>query len=372
MPLSTNSGTDALAQKATRPDLREILFDGFRFISKNYEIIQRSAFHIYQSALPFTPMKTLLHNVFIKDNLLQLGGGPERWDALISTTRCEGLSHRITFSMDNLHFASRDEEGVHLWDATSGTPVKSFKGDRLVLSSDFSVVALSKDRAVTLYNVTSNAPIADCYISSTEIAELALSFDGSRMAVGFGDGTVGLWDSREKGGFIAGFGGYACKDGQLEFSPRGYHLAFLSYGGDIQLSNGFNGGFIARMSYNSEQLSKFVFSHSGSRLAALTTKYTGGLLADRDLTLWNCENGEIVGVATDVRNVLAISNDGSLIATGGWRKGVVQLWSGNSGRIAVCVGENKNKNKNKNEKGKWEPLASPGYRSANHQRWFDR
>ena len=189
----------------------------------------------------------------------------------------------------------------------------------------------------------SNAPVANYHIPSTRVLELALSFDGSQLAVGLSDGTVSLWDRRGMHGFIASLGGYACNPGRLEFSPASYHLAFLSDDGGIRLWNGLKGEYNASLSFGpAESVSshtrsqlaapvrkdlrrfvKFVFSHSGSRLAALTKDESG-----HDLALWNGDNGKSIGVAIDVGHELAISDDGSLIATAGQEK--VLLWSGNS------------------------------------------
>ena len=212
---------------------------------------------------------------------------------------------------------------MKLWDATSGAPVKTFNGDKIALSGDFSIVALSKDNTLTLYNVTSNAPIANYNMLSVGIVELALSFDGSRLAAGLSDGTVSLWD-RGLGGSITTLGCYSHKNGRLEFAPSGYHLAYLSDDGGIRLWNGFNGKSLASPSCRSEKLVEFVFSHTGSQLAALMEKNDDVY----QLTLWNGENGEFTCVAAAVGDVLAISDDGSLIATG--RREEVRLWSWNS------------------------------------------
>ena len=305
-----------LEQKSSSSDTREILFDAFRFTSRHYDVIKRSALHLYHSALPFTPTKNRLSNVYINDNLRRLGGGPERWDALVAFANHDDFVYRIAFSLDRSLLASWGTGEMKLLDAASGIPVKTFKGDKFALARDFSAVALSRGGALALYDVSSSASVAN-YIPSAKVVELALSFDGSRLAVGLLDGTVSLWD-RGRDEPIAKLGGYARNHGRLEFSPASYHLAFLSDDSDIRLWDGFKGGFIATLCCKSMHV-EFVFSHSGSRLAALTKR--------NDLTLWNGENGKLIGMAMGAGQVLAISDDGSLIATGRLE---VQLWSGTS------------------------------------------
>jgi WD40 repeat protein len=85
---------------------------------------------------------------------------------------------------------------------------------------------VSQSHTLTLYDVTSNAPVATFTLSTT-VDRLALSPDGARLAAGLSSGTVILWNGRT-GECIASLGGYASEGGQLEFSPNGSNLAFLS------------------------------------------------------------------------------------------------------------------------------------------------
>jgi WD40 repeat protein len=231
--------------------------------------------------------------------------GPRQWDALIATLNHEMncRASRVTFSSSNNHLASWAGQEMKLWDATSGTPIKTFRGTEIALAGDFSVVALSQSGTLTLYDVASNVRVAN-FAPSNKVSRLAISFDGVRLAAGLEDGTVSLWDKGTSQS-IASFPGYARKGGQLDFAPSGYNLAFLSAYGVIQLWNGFNGEPIANLYHGSGEHVKFVFSRSGSRLAATTKK--GDVYG---LTLWNGENGELI-----IQH-LAISDDGSLIATG--------------------------------------------------------
>jgi WD40 repeat protein len=91
------------------------------------------------------------------------------------------------------------------------------------------------------------------------------------------------------------------------------------------LWNGFNGESIANLTHEpEEEVWRFMFSRNGSRLAALTKKDDVHCL-----TLWNGENGKLIGVAMDIGYSLEISDDASLIVTG-VGKDVIQLWSGDS------------------------------------------
>ena len=173
---------------------------------------------------------------------------------------------------------------------------------------------------VLLRTVASNSIVAG-FSPTANIRSLALSFDGLRVAVVLSDGRVTLWSGRTSR-YIAGLYGYHRR---LEFSPGGHTLAFLSRDGGIRLWNGRDGKYIASLKYQSETHVEFLFSRNRSRLASLAE--TG---SERTLTLWNGKNGKFIRATKDVNFLrLAISDDGSSIATGG-RNGEVQLWSGDS------------------------------------------
>jgi WD40 repeat protein len=309
--------------KSTSPGNYDSFYDSWRFISGTFTIIQRSALHAYYSALPFTPTKSLLYHKYHKDRihgLCELHGLPEQWDASIASAAVGGAMDRIAFSADSSQLASWTEQELELWDAISGTPVKSFQGTKIVIADDFSFVGISKGTTVTLRPVTTDAPVTTLS-HTTEVNGVALSFDGNRIAAGLSDGTVTLWD-RSQGQVMSSLGGYG--NGQLDFSPTGYRLAYVSDDGGMRLWDGAIGGeIVANMDCDSEEHIRFTFSRNGSRLASITK--TDG--EDYRLRLWNPENGEIIGVAGDVGDKLAISDDGSIIATGKGKE--VKLWSGN-------------------------------------------
>ena len=111
-------------------------------------------------------------------NLCELDGVAEQWDASIATATFDDNIDRIAFSADSSQLASWAGEELKLWDATSGTPVRTFKGAKIAISEDFSVVAISEDSTVTLRCVATDAPIGTLS-HTTEVNSLALSFDGT-------------------------------------------------------------------------------------------------------------------------------------------------------------------------------------------------
>ncbi|KIL56303.1 hypothetical protein M378DRAFT_17213 [Amanita muscaria Koide BX008] len=143
--------------KSRSLDLHQLLSDALRFIGKFYELIERSALHMYYSALPFTPSDSHLYCRYIKDTvdnvLCSIKGGPERWDALVATMRDGGYVDTIKFSLDSTLFVSCSQSKLKIWDAVTGTPISTIPGDRFAVANNFSTVASSKDKTITFYNM---------------------------------------------------------------------------------------------------------------------------------------------------------------------------------------------------------------------------
>ncbi|KIL55706.1 hypothetical protein M378DRAFT_17705 [Amanita muscaria Koide BX008] len=313
--------------KSTSSDLNQLLSDALCFISSFYEVIKRSALHTYYSALPFTPSDTLLYRRYIKEaaehNICVIEGGPEKWGALVANMNHGEPVDIIKFSLDSTLFVSCSQRKSKIWDAATDIPISTIRGHTFAVANDFSTVASSEDKTITLYDVNAGSTRGTMFTTS-KIQKLALSSESSRVAAALSDGTVWLWDSRNAK-LIDKFVGFAF-DGYrswLQFSPTGTRLASLSANG-IKLRNGTSGRFIANLRCG--LWNKFEFSGDGSRIASVSPH--------RSLALWNSENGGLVGVVTDVdQHGLAISANGSLLATADCSK--VMLWRGNNDSLAL-------------------------------------
>ncbi|KIL55885.1 hypothetical protein M378DRAFT_173204 [Amanita muscaria Koide BX008] len=314
--------------KSTSSDLHRLLSDALRFISKFYELINRSALHTYYSALPFSPTSSLLYRRYIKEarhNICGIEGGPEKWDALVAILGHGEGADAIKFSLDSSLFVSCSEETentyvtgkLKIWDAATGTPICTIPGRRFAFTNNFSTVASSSDNIITYYNVNGTTRGTMITTSST-IQNLALS-ESSRVAAALYDGTVWLWDNAELICSLDGFN--SSKRPWLQFSRTGTRLAYSSAIG-FKLRDGISGRFIADLQCGS---SRKLFSDDGSRFASLSR--------DCGLALWNTESGGLVGAVRDVDDyILAISANGSLLATANDEK--VTLWSENRDHLA--------------------------------------
>ncbi|KIL59554.1 hypothetical protein M378DRAFT_85004, partial [Amanita muscaria Koide BX008] len=118
--------------KSTSSDLHQLLSDALRFISKFYELINRSALHTYYSALPFSPTDSFLYRRYIKEarhNICGVEGGPKKWDALVTNLNHGERVDAIKFSLDSALFVSCCNQGkLKIWDAATGTPISTIPG----------------------------------------------------------------------------------------------------------------------------------------------------------------------------------------------------------------------------------------------------
>ncbi|KIL55852.1 hypothetical protein M378DRAFT_560946 [Amanita muscaria Koide BX008] len=325
--------------KPTPSDLRQLLSDGLRFISKFYEIIERSALHTYYSALPFTPTDSLLYRRYI-DEALHLHRGcnvigiSNQWDALLANLNHGRGVNNIQFSLDSTMLVSwnggssstSQKAMLKVWDAVAGTPISTIKGGSgsFAIANDFSTVASFKGNAITLYNVNGSEQ-GVTFTTSAEVLQAAIW--SSRIAAGLSDGTVSLWDTRDSqdGRPIGSFGDY--QDwGRLEISATG-RLAYLSAKtkGVVRLWDVIKGEFVADLDWGSRG---FAFSGNGSQIVSWQKK--------SGVKLWDCADGQPVGtIKNNLVNAVAISDNGSLIAFGCITN--VEVWGGNRGNLSRVV-----------------------------------
>ncbi|KIL65304.1 hypothetical protein M378DRAFT_24110 [Amanita muscaria Koide BX008] len=315
------NGVHKFMEKTTLQDLRELLYDALRFLSKLTAAIKPPPLFTYHSALPFTPTESLIYQRYnreMMDNICRVHGGPKRWDAVINIGIHGQHVDRVMFS-EHDGFISCSAAVIPIWNSTTGITQGIINAIALANSSDIAQAVLTRNM------IYIEVPAWSGYIEvSAPILSIALSFNGRRLAVALHNGNVTLWVvgvSKQ----IAEFDGYE-SDGHsshhLAFSPNGDRIAYRLAGGGFALRNAMNGEHIADLNHNSAMVHRLIFSPYGSQLASL-------FVEDDDkhtLTLWDCTDGKFLGAIEDIGSELAFSVDGSLIATGGWNNGL-KLWS---------------------------------------------
>ncbi len=161
------------------------------------------------------------------------------------------------------------------------------------------------------------------------ISSVAYSPDGSRIAAGFEDDTVHVWDV-ESGKELSRFGAAIICD-SLAFSPDGSRLAsgFWDKVNIVRIWEAASGREMARLGGHTDSIECVAFSPDGKRLASGS--------ADDTVRVWETSSQHEVACFhghTDVVTALAFSPDGTRVVSGS-RDHSVRLWDTTPGRAAV-------------------------------------
>ncbi|MGE0007683.1 MAG: caspase family protein [Parvibaculaceae bacterium] len=261
------------------------------------------------------------------------------WDASsgeILRTIETGYTNKVTsvaFSKDDTRIASGGEHkhdlwvgldnGVKLWDATTGRLIRTFEGTRgksqrpssmekvpaVALSHDGArLVAIHWSREVKLWDIESGQLIRTFQGRSEGVASLALSPDGKRALSSHG-ADVRLWDTIT-GKLLktlenpARFGIVL----SVAFSPDGTH-AVVGEWDDITLWDIESGSLIHTFKGHSAEVRSLMFSADGKKVLS-----AGG---DHTAKVWDVQNRSIIaefsGRDTFSISSAALSHDGTLV-----------------------------------------------------------
>jgi WD40 repeat protein len=166
------------------------------------------------------------------------------------------------------------------------------------------------DGSIILWNIESGQPIAGPIKLVSNVTALALSPDGSKLAVG-GEGDIALWDvaSRQQSG--PALRGHYDAVKALAFSPDGKLLASGGEDSDVMLWNVETRQLVDLLPEHNARVTGVAFSADGKVLASCSN--------DRSIILWDVATGTSIHPFVnddDVLNVRFLPT-GKLLSTGG-------------------------------------------------------
>jgi len=311
-------------------DLTRFFRDANLFVASSYEVIERSAPHIYLSALPFADRNSLVYQDFAPHctglitvdtfGIKQHGG-----NAVMTLMGHNGAVTSVSYSSDGRLLASGSDDGsVRIWDARTGeetrSPLLSDMGS--VLTVDFAqnsewVASGAKSGVVCVWNVMpGQAGHQMLKGHSGPVNCVKFSPDGFRLASALDDKTLRLWNPKT-GEQLAILSGHTEAVKGVAISSDEEIIASVYSDGDIRLWHGTTGQDarepLTRAGYGSVD-----FSPDGEIIA--------GTFGDC-VALWQRTTGQKIASLYQVnqRYCVRFSPDGqSLVAARGH---AVRLWT---------------------------------------------
>jgi len=310
----------------------------------------------------------------------------ETWDVLRVLRGHEGKIFTVTFSPDGNWLASGDEDGVIiLWHLTNGERrILHAHSDQVwdVMFSPHgdSFLSCSTDKTVKIWNLTDFRIRRVLRGHQKGIRAAAFSPDGSRVVSGSYDETVKLWDT-ETGSEILTLHGYDNGVTDLAFSPDGKYLAAAWMGYRDGMVTVWQAARPAenlifplppRKKYLREERESYRWNEyaidlygacdllkarvwDGARIhirkcrrkhrnwewgflqhVCRANLHPSLPLADVSAKTWWERAARVLGVHTRDVSAVAISSDGSVVASG-TVGGVIKLWSFDSGECRLTL-----------------------------------
>ena len=179
-------------------DLRKLAEDYLRFTKKFLPLIQRSAMHIYHSALPLSPKPSSLYPMTLCDETLltYFNGRPETWGTVIQTIRSD--SRRFTCMATFGHWiAVACSDGlVRIYDVVTGSmrlslmPLESVKVVRG--SPDGSILFCSdQETRMSIWDIQTGGLIHP--FAGKRVTDIAVSSKGHYLLCLFPKGIAKVW-----------------------------------------------------------------------------------------------------------------------------------------------------------------------------------
>ena len=237
-------------------DTLGFIMDGNKFLQNFAGIIDVSMPHLYLSALPFAPCKSILATSLVSQfpKIARVAVGQcEDWptNQLVLQSHTSSVNS-VAFSPDGRHIVSGSrDQTIRVWDAQTGGQVGNLLQGHTdsVNSVAFSpdgrhIVSGSRDQTIQISDTQTDGQVRNPLQGHTDsVKSVAFPPDGRHIVSGSEDQTIQVWDAQTldvQEGHL--FQGHAPSVSPVSFPPDGSHIVSGSDNQTIQVLDAYPTG----------------------------------------------------------------------------------------------------------------------------------
>jgi WD40 repeat protein len=315
--------------------------DAIAFVSTFRIAISRSAPHIYLSALPFSPIKSLVASQFCSQFPQGLSieiGRMTHWPEVLHVL--EGHTSgvlSVAMSPDGRQIASSSRDRtIRVWDMdTGGALIGTFEGHTDVIwSVAFSpdgkhIASGSSDQTIRVWLVETGEIVSEPFKGHSAIRSVAFSPDGKKIVSGSDNSSIQVWNVESSENISTPFKGHTGLVNAVAFTPDGTRIVSGSADMTIRIWNVERG-----------EVASGPFKGHMAPISSLAVSFDGRWIvsgsSDRTVRVWNAETGKVVSRPfeghTGPVTCVAFSHDGRQIVSSSTDLSV-RVWNTETGKV---------------------------------------
>jgi WD40 repeat protein len=305
---------------------------------------------VYLTALPFTPINTLLYNTFMTRDIPRIVGGfYQSWSPLLHMFQAHKSDvQSLAYFPDGTHIATSSsyDSLIRVWDVVSGSEVIAPLAGHtngvqcLVVSlNGLRMASGSADCTVRLWDTTTGAELLPPLRGHSGcVRSVAFSSDGTRIASGSEDQTIRVWDATS-GHTDFVLCGHKNNDLSVAFTPDGRHIISSSEDDAIVMWDALSGRHVKEL--DSCLGSQVVVSPDGNSIGyyhdcgVIRIRQLNASSWSLDIQTWDDAQEAIVSFAffPDGRHIFAISS----YIIGIWQISGTMIWASDDQKMMNCM-----------------------------------